>query len=61
MHTVAVIGFRQNYSFTEGVDRSANLNLEVLSGGIGRDVVISLHTHSTDSAKSKLYSVLYRW
>ena len=53
MQTGAEIGFRQNYSFTEGVDRSANLTLEVLSGSLGRDVVILLHTLSTDTARSK--------
>ena len=53
--TVAEIGFLQNYSFTEGIEHDANLTLNVVSGSIGRDVVISFRTQSADSARSKLY------
>ena len=53
---MAVVGFRQNYSFTEGVERNASLTLDVVSGRIGRDAVVLLHTQSEDLAKSTFVS-----
>ena len=42
----------RGYSFTEGVDGNVSLNLSVISGRIGREVVVSLHTCEEDSAAS---------
>ena len=42
----------RNYSFAEGVDGNVNLTLSVISGRIGREVVVSLHTREEDSATS---------
>ena len=42
----------RDYSFTEGVDGNVSLNLSVVSGRIGREVVVSLHTCEEDSATS---------
>ena len=50
-----VIGFSQKYSFTEGIDGNVNLTLEVVSGSLGRVVVIQLHNQTMDSERSKLY------
>ena len=42
-----MIGFDPSeYSTTEGVDQFANLNIRVLSGQLGRDVVVVLNTQS---------------
>ena len=41
-NNAAVIGFRGNYTVTEG--GIVNLELEVLSGNLGREVVVSVST-----------------
>ena len=43
----AVIGFDPvTYNVTEGVDSSANLNVRLISGELGRDVIVFLNTQS---------------
>ena len=41
-NNAAVIGFSRNYTVTEG--GTVNLELEVLSGNLGREVVVSMST-----------------
>ena len=45
--TEAVIGFvPSQYSVTEGVNQLANLNVELISGQLGREVLVILNTRS---------------
>ena len=53
---VAVIGFNRNYTVPEG--SSANLQLEVLSGTLAREVVISVSTND-GSAEGRFMYVIY--
>lgn len=58
---MAVIGFvPSEYSTTEGVDQFANLNVQVISGQLGRDVLVILNTQSgtATSKSSQTISVL---
>ena len=42
-----MIGFDPvTYNVTEGVDPSANLNVSLISGQLGRDVIVFLNTQS---------------
>ena len=41
----AVIGFvPDNYNVTEGTDLFANLNVELISGELGREVLVNIDT-----------------
>ena len=58
---MAVIGFvPSEYTTTEGVDQFANLNVQVISGQLGRDVLVILNTQSgtATSKSSQTISVL---
>jgi hypothetical protein len=45
LYTEAVIGFvPDNYTVTEGTDLFASLNVELISGQLGRDVIVSFDT-----------------
>ena len=40
-----MIGFvRDNYTVTEGADLFANLNVELISGQLGREVLVNIDT-----------------
>ena len=56
MHIVAVIGLNipDNGIVTEGVDRSLDLNVEVISGELGLDVVVELVLIPGGTAKSMI-------
>ena len=44
---MAVIGFVPNiYTITEGVTQFANLNVVLISGQLGREVIVSFSTQS---------------
>ena len=50
--SVVVLGFVSHiYHVSEGVDRLANLTVELVSGQLGQEVVVVLNTRS-DSATS---------
>jgi hypothetical protein len=45
LYIEAVIGFvPDNYTVTEGTDLFANLNVELISGQLGRDVIVNFDT-----------------
>ena len=47
----AVIGFvPPAYSFVEGVDLFADLNVELISGQLGREVMVKFDTQSTSGS-----------
>ena len=55
---MAVIGFvPSEYSTTEGVDQSANLNVQVISGQLGRDVVVVLNTQSGTATSKTIQTI----
>ena len=45
--SVAVIGFvPDTYNATEGVDQLVNLNVQLISGQLGREVIVIIDTQS---------------
>jgi hypothetical protein len=45
LYTEAVIGFvPDSYTVTEGTDLFASLNVELISGQLGRDVIVTFDT-----------------
>ena len=52
---IAVIGFNRNYTVPEG--GSANLQLEVLSGTLAREVVISVSTNDGSAEGRFMYVI----
>ena len=45
LYAEAVIGFvPDNYTVTEGADLFANLNVELISGQLGREVLVNIDT-----------------
>ncbi len=45
---VAVIGFEQDYNVTEGIDGTVEVGIRVLSGELGRSVVVRVFTGSSE-------------
>ena len=58
---MAIIGFASdNNHVTEGVDNSANLTVELISGQLGREVVVSFSTsYPSDSAATSMLYMLF--
>ena len=47
---MAIIGFITDaYTVTEGINQSANLNVELISGQLGRDVIVIFSTESVSA------------
>ena len=58
-HADAVIGFvSEHYSVSEGIDGFANVTVKVLSGQLGREVVITVDTYTSGSATGELYTYI---
>ena len=53
--SAAVIGFLQDYVVTEGVNFTVDVDIQLLSGELGRDVIVRVLT-DPDSARGKLGS-----
>ena len=50
--SAAVIGFLQDYVVTEGVNFTVDVDIQLLSGELGRDVIVRVLT-DPDSARGK--------
>ena len=53
--SAVVVGFLQDYVVTEGVNFTVDVDIQLLSGELGRDVIVRVFT-DPDSARGKLGS-----